>query len=629
MEPDTDSHIRPCSGALAYNKPPPSSFFTMASCHDQFLDRLLPHANDGVIKAAQRELAADVNWDSADSLDFERKQPGRSQASRSKTDRSTHSRRSSLVIQDTRFDDFDGSLDSQIVEAKEQSHPRRMESRGPSEASSLEITDKDLRANMQSPADRRARRTTVSGAADTPPRLSSRADTHGNGHVSNGKSHRNGDGFPSKVNPSLVDFHGTINRDRHAHLSPLSDEEDEDTGLDTPIAVLENKTDRYDQIPRTSSGRPPSPTSATPPPIGKPGGRRVVYDDFDEEDEDEDMMYTAKSRSQTGGTRGHEEAHDQYDESPREARPIKRADGGRRPSMTSNSSKYSHSRPAAHSRTAALTTNYRDLRTPVLDHSQLMRDDDHRPMLPLSKMGAERYASRRPHPKGYRSHDDGLYDDFESGNGSALGMPDNRPAVPMLRRAASDESISVRRSISVSGSTSKQTAPSSVHSQPHSHFQTHLATMPDFLGNGIFQVVLHNPTTAFQLLKFSESRLCAENVEFLTKVDEYRTTLDSLASQLAGIHKNFIAPGSPNQIDVNGTMLRTVHTEMKSLIGTAFPSMETLFSDVQEQVETIVFQDVYPRFVRYQLALSATKALANDRFKYQGLGDCFCLTNPK
>lgn len=46
--------------------------------------------------------------------------------------------------------------------------------------------------------------------------------------------------------------------------------------------------------------------------------------------------------------------------------------------------------------------------------------------------------------------------------------------------------------------------------------------LPDFFGPGIFQVVLHNPTTAHQLLKFSQARYCSENVEFLAKVsDEY------------------------------------------------------------------------------------------------------------
>jgi len=40
----------------------------------------------------------------------------------------------------------------------------------------------------------------------------------------------------------------------------------------------------------------------------------------------------------------------------------------------------------------------------------------------------------------------------------------------------------------------------------------------DFFSPEIFQIVLHNPTTSHQLLQFSQSRFCGENMEFLEKV---------------------------------------------------------------------------------------------------------------
>lgn len=42
--------------------------------------------------------------------------------------------------------------------------------------------------------------------------------------------------------------------------------------------------------------------------------------------------------------------------------------------------------------------------------------------------------------------------------------------------------------------------------------------LPDFFSSETFQTVLHNPTTSHQLLLFSQSRLCGENMEFLEKV---------------------------------------------------------------------------------------------------------------
>ena len=42
--------------------------------------------------------------------------------------------------------------------------------------------------------------------------------------------------------------------------------------------------------------------------------------------------------------------------------------------------------------------------------------------------------------------------------------------------------------------------------------------LADFFSNEVFQIVLHNPTTAHRLAKFSQARMCGENMEFLEKV---------------------------------------------------------------------------------------------------------------
>ena len=63
----------------------------------------------------------------------------------------------------------------------------------------------------------------------------------------------------------------------------------------------------------------------------------------------------------------------------------------------------------------------------------------------------------------------------------------------------------------------------------------------DFFSPEIFQIVLHNPTTSHQLLKFSQSRFCGENMEFLDKVGflwpiaskiEVKTNLDLFTNRL-------------------------------------------------------------------------------------------------
>ncbi len=40
----------------------------------------------------------------------------------------------------------------------------------------------------------------------------------------------------------------------------------------------------------------------------------------------------------------------------------------------------------------------------------------------------------------------------------------------------------------------------------------------DFFSPEVFQIVLHNPATAHQLLRFSQARMSGENMEFLERV---------------------------------------------------------------------------------------------------------------
>ena len=71
----------------------------------------------------------------------------------------------------------------------------------------------------------------------------------------------------------------------------------------------------------------------------------------------------------------------------------------------------------------------------------------------------------------------------------------------------------------ISQPSSSNYAPSFT-TQKHSPGSNGMLTnsVADFFSPEIFQIVLHNPTTSHQLLKFSQSRFCGENMEFLDKV---------------------------------------------------------------------------------------------------------------
>lgn len=63
-------------------------------------------------------------------------------------------------------------------------------------------------------------------------------------------------------------------------------------------------------------------------------------------------------------------------------------------------------------------------------------------------------------------------------------------------------------------------APPSSYSAPKQHggLDKTANGLADFFSTEVFQIVLHNPTTAHRLLKFSQARMCGENMEFLEKV---------------------------------------------------------------------------------------------------------------
>lgn len=95
-----------------------------------------------------------------------------------------------------------------------------------------------------------------------------------------------------------------------------------------------------------------------------------------------------------------------------------------------------------------------------------------------------------------------------SRRGTVATSSSRRPGSSSAKRALLDDSF-----FSPTESLSKQ---HSIMSSSSS------ATLPEFFSYEIFKTVLQDPTTAHQLLKFSRTRLCSENIEFLNKVRSSR-----------------------------------------------------------------------------------------------------------
>ncbi|QSZ33691.1 hypothetical protein DSL72_005262 [Monilinia vaccinii-corymbosi] len=151
----------------------------------------------------------------------------------------------------------------------------------------------------------------------------------------------------------------------------------------------------------------------------------------------------------------------------------------------------------------------------------------------------------------------------------------------------------------------------------------------DFFSSEVFYIVLHNPTTAHRFLKFCQSRSCSENLEFLQKVDDYNRLLDEATCLLSTIHSTFLSSEATRQIKISSSHARQLSHDIKRATNEKLPGLEEIFDRSREQIEKLLASDMYPRFVKHQVTASATMALANEKERYPGLGDCFCLTDPR
>ena len=111
-------------------------------------------------------------------------------------------------------------------------------------------------------------------------------------------------------------------------------------------------------------------------------------------------------------------------------------------------------------------------------------------------------------------------------------------------------------------------------------------------------------------------------------MDRYNALVDELIRTMSEIHQVFTSVDAPRQINISDPMMQRIDMNIRKSTRSILPSMELIFAAAQEHVKEMLCTDIYPRFVKYQMTASAARALAQDRSRYQGLGDCFCLTDP-
>ena len=112
------------------------------------------------------------------------------------------------------------------------------------------------------------------------------------------------------------------------------------------------------------------------------------------------------------------------------------------------------------------------------------------------------------------------------------------------------------------------------------------------------------------------------------QVDRYNTLLDDLTKTMSDIYTSFTSPGATHPLNISTNLVRRMNQDIKATQHNTIPALELVFGDAQACTENILATDIYPRFVKHQMAVSASRALSHNREKYAGLGDCFCITDP-
>ncbi|KAI6713256.1 hypothetical protein PZA11_001891 [Diplocarpon coronariae] len=202
------------------------------------------------------------------------------------------------------------------------------------------------------------------------------------------------------------------------------------------------------------------------------------------------------------------------------------------------------------------------------------------------------------------------------------------PELPTLRTAANGESRRGSAGGDLAHSKSTGEDESGNASRDGISNGSEGSGMAEFFSAEVFQMVLHNPTTAHRFLRFAQSRACEENLEFLQKVDRYNRLLDEVTQTLSSIHATYTSPNAPRQVDINNSHVRNVSADVKQATNFTLPALEGIFARAQGHVEKLLASDIYPRFVRHQIITQASLALSEHKDRFQGLGDCFCLTDP-
>ncbi len=104
---------------------------------------------------------------------------------------------------------------------------------------------------------------------------------------------------------------------------------------------------------------------------------------------------------------------------------------------------------------------------------------------------------------------------------------------------------------------------------------------------------LTKPEFAAPFRTFAEELLCAENIDFWSRVNAFQSVLDpeELQQQAGAIWDDFLSPFSPSELNVGSKIRRSIRYEVENKLVTA-----STFNEAQRDILKLISLDVYPKF---------------------------------
>lgn len=148
-----------------------------------------------------------------------------------------------------------------------------------------------------------------------------------------------------------------------------------------------------------------------------------------------------------------------------------------------------------------------------------------------------------------------------------------------------------------------------------------------------FRALLKNASGQYHFHKFLMKEQSNENLDFWLAVEEFKVKEQSGKKKKKGsarvakaIIDKYIREGSEHQINIQSDLKDAILQRLKK-------RPRDLFDDAQNHIFDLMFNDSYRRFVFIALQKKAQKELQQNKEDQlgsilQGLGDCFCLTDP-